>query len=45
MHDGRCVVMAPWSFRAAIEGSVADAIARNKGDNHQIRGEFLIAMR
>jgi hypothetical protein len=45
MHDGRCAVMAPWSFRAAIEVSVLDAIALNKSDSHQIRGEFLLAMR
>lgn len=45
MHDGRCAVMAPWSFRATIEVSVLDAIALNKSDNHQIRGEFLLAMR
>ena len=45
MHDGRCAVMALWSFRAAIEVSVLDAIALNKSDNHQIRDEFPAAMR
>jgi hypothetical protein len=44
-HDGRCAVMAPWSFRAAIEVSLLDAIALNKSENHQILGEFLLAMR